>query len=316
MGPRPDHINDPKYNRKAVDVKGLKLLGDRQLDFLNKWSEDWSGAEMKAVLSQTAFCGAVHMHGSENGRLLADLDSNAWPQTGRNKALSEIRRAWAPHLCGDQHLAVVVQHGIDSFSDGPFGFTSPAIINTIYGRWWHPLDEKPGGNPVKNSPLPWTGDFLDGLGNKISMKAYANPEDRKDELKRSDGYGIARFNKKSRTITFECWPRFASVDDGDKAQFPGWPITIKMQDNDGREIAGYLPTINVTGPMNPVAQVINEADNEVLYTIRVKGDKLELPVYAKGSYTLKLGMDKPDAKTIRGLRAGAKGKAGKLDVAL
>ena len=78
---------------------------------------------MKAALSQTAFCGAVHIHGGPNNRLLADLDSNAWPQTGRNKAIKELRKAWAPHLCGDQHLAVVVQHGIDSHRDGPFGFT-------------------------------------------------------------------------------------------------------------------------------------------------------------------------------------------------
>ena len=126
MGPtRPDHINDPKYDRKAVDVKGLKLLGDRQLKFLNSWSQDWTGAEQKVVLSQTAFCGAVHIHGSPTNRLLADLDSNAWPQTGRNNALREIRRANATHLCGDQHLAVSVRHGIDTFDDGPFAFTSP-----------------------------------------------------------------------------------------------------------------------------------------------------------------------------------------------
>ena len=42
--------------------------------------------------------------------------------------------------------------------DGPYGFTSPALVNTVYGRWWHPLDEQPGPNPVPNSPLPWTGD--------------------------------------------------------------------------------------------------------------------------------------------------------------
>ncbi|NIP95502.1 MAG: hypothetical protein GWO24_19480, partial [Akkermansiaceae bacterium] len=73
MGPRPDHINDPKYDRKAVDVKGLALLGDRQLKFLHEWGQDWSGAVMKCVLSQTAFCGAVHLHGNPNNRLLADL---------------------------------------------------------------------------------------------------------------------------------------------------------------------------------------------------------------------------------------------------
>ncbi|MGB0580193.1 MAG: metallophosphoesterase family protein [Limisphaerales bacterium] len=316
MGPRPDHINDPKYDRKAVDVDGLKLLGDRQLEFLNNWSQDWTGAEMKAVLSQTAFCGAVHLHGQESNRLLADLDSNAWPQTGRNKALTEIRRAWAPHLCGDQHLAVVVQHGIESHGDGPWGFTSPAIINTIYGRWWHPEDEQAGPNRVPNSPLKWTGDFLDGLGNKISMKAYANPEDRRDEMKRSDGYGIARFDKRNRKITFECWPRFVSVDKGDKAQFPGWPITIKMSDNDGRKITGYLPALNVKGAKNPVVQVIHEGSKDVVYTIRVQGNSFQPPVYGPGSYTVKIGSDKPDGKTLSGLKPAAKGKGGTKAVTL
>ena len=34
MGPRPDHINDPSYNRKAVDLDGLVLLGERQLQII------------------------------------------------------------------------------------------------------------------------------------------------------------------------------------------------------------------------------------------------------------------------------------------
>ena len=41
---------------------------------------------MKAVLSQTGFCGGAHFMGKEN-RLHADLDSNGWPQKGRNKVL-------------------------------------------------------------------------------------------------------------------------------------------------------------------------------------------------------------------------------------
>ena len=200
MGPRPDHINDPAYDRKSVDLPELKLLGDRQLEFLDQWGQDWNGAEMKAVLSQTAFCGAVHLHGSPKNRLLADLDCNGWPQTGRNHALARIRRVWAPHLCGDQHLAVLVQHGIEGAQDGPYGFTSPAIVNTIYGRWWHPVDEKAGPNSVQNSPLPWTGQYEDGLGNPIRMIAYANPIDRSNELQRSDGYGLVRFRKSDRSI--------------------------------------------------------------------------------------------------------------------
>lgn len=193
---------------------------------------------MKCVLSQTAFCGAVHLHGSRDNRLLADLDCNGWPQSGRRAALREIRRAWAPHLCGDQHLAVVVKHGIDAWGDGPYGFTSPAIVNTIYGRWWHPEDEKAGSNAILESPLPWTGDFEDRLGNLISMLAYANPEDPTDEQKRSDGFGVARFNK-AQTITFECWPRFSNVGDGDKAQFPaGQSLSRCRTMTDGNPLAG------------------------------------------------------------------------------
>ena len=305
MGPRPDHINDPSYDRAAVDLDGLVLMGERQLDFLNKWSQDWTGADMKCVLSQTAFCGAVHLHGKESNRLLADLDSNAWPQKGRNKALREIRRAWAPHLCGDQHLAVVVKHGIDSHRDGPYAFTSPAIVNTIYGRWWHPLEEKSGPNAVAGSPLDWTGDFLDGLGNKIHMMAYANPPDRTDEQQRADGYGICRFNKQDRTITFECWPRFADASDGDKAQFPGWPITVKMNDNDGRKPVGYLAELKVKGIDRPVVQVENEKTKEILYTVRIASSSFRAPVYEPGKYTLRVGANKPDGKSMMGLEPDA-----------
>jgi hypothetical protein len=53
----PDHINDPTYDPKSIDLPGLQLLGERQEQFLHEWSQDWTGAEMKAVLLQTAFAG-------------------------------------------------------------------------------------------------------------------------------------------------------------------------------------------------------------------------------------------------------------------
>ncbi len=302
MGPRPDHIIDPAYDPAAVDLPELQLLGERQLKFLDAWSQDWTGAQMKCVLSQTAFAGAVHLHGTPDNRLIADLDCNGWPQTGRNRALAAIRRAWAPHLCGDQHLAVVVQHGIDQHRDGPFGFTNPAIVNTIYGRWWHPADERPGPSSVPDSPLKWTGDYRDGLGNRITMLAYANPEDRTDELKRADGFGVVRFDKQNRTITFECWPRFADVNQGDTAQFPGWPITVNMRDNDGRSPVGHLPELVVSGASQPVIQVKNEQGGEILYTVRAASQRFRPPVYADGTYTVKIGRDRPDLKTATGLK--------------
>jgi len=300
MGPRPDHINDSNYDRNAIDLPELRLLGERQLKFLNDWSQNWDGAQMKCVLSQTAFCGAVHLHGTPKNRLLADLDSNAWPQKGRNKALTEIRRAWATHLCGDQHLSVVVKHGIENPGDGPFGFTSPAIVNTIYGRWWHPEDEKPGKNAIPNSPLKWTGDYLDGLGNHIRMMAYANPEDRKNELKRADGFGVVRFNKKERTMTFECWPRFSDVAKGDSDQFPGWPITVAMRDNDGRKPSGYFPTLIFEGVDNPVVQVvkIDGGKENILYTVRVQGNQFDPPVYGEGRFGFRVAKDSPAGTTL------------------
>ena len=314
QGPRPDHINDPTYDPATVDLPGLKLLGDRQLKFLRDWSEDWTGAEIKAVLSQTAFCGAVHMHGQRTNRLLADLDCNGWPQTGRRKALEEIRRARAVHLCGDQHLAVVVKHGLDEHGDGPYAFTSPALVNTIYGRWWHPEDEQPGPNPVPDSPLPWTGDFQDGLGNLISMLAYANPEDTSDERQRADGYGVARFNRETHEVTFECWPRFCDVADGDDAQFAGWPITIQMAENDGRKPIGWLPEIVTPHDVRPVVQVVDEATGDSIYTVRAHSNRFRPPVFAAGTYTVRVGRDMPTSETIAGLMPTAAEQAGSRKV--
>lgn len=316
MGPRPDHINDPKYDPKKIDLPGLQLLGVRQEKFLEDWSGDWTGAEMKGVLSQTAFCGAVHMHGGSNNRLLADLDCNGWPQTPSRRALSLIRRAWAVHLCGDQHLAVVVKHGISEHGDGPYGFTGPALVNTIYGRWWHPEDEKPGPNPVPNTPLPWTGDFKDGLGNKISMLAYANPEDRNDERKRADGFGIVRFNKKKREVTFECWPRFCDVQNGDDEQFPGWPITVKQDANDGRKVASYLPEYVFSDGKDYVVQIVDEADGEILYTIRSQNGRFQPKVYSKGRYTVKIGRGFPDAKILKSVQSSTKSAAGQIKISI
>jgi 3',5'-cyclic AMP phosphodiesterase CpdA len=312
MGPRPDHINDERYNPKAIDLPALQLLGERQLKFLRKWGQDWTGAEMKCVLSQTAFCGAVHLHGTADNRLLADLDCNGWPQAGRNTALREIRRAHATHLCGDQHLAVTVKHGIDEHRDGPYGFTSPALVNTIYARWWHPKDEKAGANPSPDTRLPWTGDYLDGLGNRITMLAYANPEDIKDDKRRADGYGLVRFDKQHRQVTFECWPRFS-----DGQQFPGWPITVRSADNDGRTPQAWLPELIVDGARDPVVQVIAEHDGEILYSIRVRGTRFQPHVYSPGSFTINVGRNRPDGVSLEGLKAsGEKSAAGTRTVKL
>lgn len=224
QGPRPDHVRNPEYDPASIDLEGLTLLGERQLTFLNDWATQQDGVAMKAVLSQTGFCGGAHLHGKKDNRLHADLDSNGWPQTGRNKALEAINKAGAVHIGGDQHLATVIQHGIDEHRDGPWAFVVPAVVNDYYSRWWWPEDEQPGGNHDSNNPLPWTGDYLDGFNNKITMKAYVNPE----STSSGSGYGLIRFHKDSNEVTFECWPRDVDVTSGDAEQFTGWPITVAL----------------------------------------------------------------------------------------
>jgi hypothetical protein len=241
-GPRPDHILDPKYDPKVIDTPGLQLLGERQEKFLAAWAQQRDGVRMRAVLSQTGFCGGAHVHGNLTNRLHADLDSNGWPQSGRNKALELIQKAKAVHIAGDQHIATLVRHGIKEHGDGPWAFVVPAIVNNYYGRWWWPEDEKPGANAVAGSPLPWTGDYLDGFNNKITMLAYANPDPERSKFTDkpadendsnatqegwADGYGLIRFKKSSGEVTFECWPRFADVSKPAAEQFPGWPVTVK-----------------------------------------------------------------------------------------
>lgn len=221
LGPRPDHIYDSGYDPNKIDLEGLKLLGDRQLEFLDEWSKP-NETDFKVVLSQTGFCGGAHLHGNIDNRLHADMDSNGWPQKGRNKAVKAIKKANAIHIAGDQHLATVIQHGTEKFEDGPWAFVVPAIVNNFYSRWWWPENEKKGLKG--NSILPWTGQYLDGFNNKITMHAYANP----DTDSNGAGYGMIRFNKKDQTVTFECWPRHADVTKANAAQFKGWPITISM----------------------------------------------------------------------------------------
>lgn len=282
QGPRPDHINDNSYDRASVDVPEARLLGDRQLEFLHQWGQDWTDQEMKAVLSQTIFAGGAHIHGNNTGRLLADLDSNGWPQSGRNRALEEIRRFFGFHLAGDQHLATVIHHGVNSWEDSIYSFCVPSIVN-YYGRWWWPL-EKPMLHD-RNSELPYTGRYYDGLGNKVTMKAYANPT---PENHNAAGFGIVRFDKDSRTITMECWPRHIDVTAANANQFAGWPITVTQQDNYHREPIAHLPTLTIRGAVNPVVQVIDQYLDEIVYTLRIKGVQWRPEVFKEGIYTVKV----------------------------
>jgi len=283
QGPRPDHINSPGYDPQAVDVPEARLLGDRQIQFLNTWGQTWENVQMKAVLSQTIFAGGAHIHGRTMDRLIADLDSNGWPQSGRARALKEMRRCFAFHIAGDQHLATVIHHGINSWEDSGYSFCVPSIVN-FYGRWWHPLEAPLDHNEA--NPLPYTGRYFDGFKNKLTMHAYANPT---DENHKAAGYGLVRFKKSSQQITMECWPRQVDATNAQVRQHPGWPITINQSDNYARDAIAWLPSLKINGLDRPLVQVIDELTGEIVYTVRVPSSTWQPKVFREGSYTIHIG---------------------------
>jgi hypothetical protein len=241
---RADHVEDPAFDTSTLDTPGLILLGERQEEFLKQWSADWRGHTMKLVLSQTVFSGIATHHGTYEGYLKADLDSGAWPQTPRNRAIEIIRASMALHVNGDQHLASLSQYGVEKQRDGNWSFCTPAIA-AGYPRWWRP-DEV--GMPHHNRPahgLDFTGEYLDGLGNKVYIYAVGNPEvgTAKNRYalahQKGSGFGLVEIDSEKRTYTIHCYRFLIDPTDGKAGnEFPGWPVTLQQAENRGENVLG------------------------------------------------------------------------------
>jgi len=301
-GPRPDHIVDPAFDVRIADAPGKQLLGERQLAFLDRWARDWRGQKMKLALSQTVFANVATHHGRGQDELVADLDSNGWPQSGRSEALRALRRAFALHVAGDQHLATLVHHGIDAYDDAGWSFTVPAIAN-FYARSWRPSG--PADVPIDGRP-DYAGSRKDGFGNRVTVWAATNadgsggrePAALHDQM---PGYGIVRVDKRARTYTTECWPRYA--DPGDDAQYEGWPKTLTQREQYGRAPVAWLPNLALEEWSEPVVQVLT-AQGELVYALRVQGDRFHPWTFAFGPYDVRVGDPERDVWTTLRLAAG------------
>ena len=317
------------------DFPNAHLLGERQMRFLDDWSQDWGGgAKMKVVLSQTNFCAAHTLPtGSTNDRAVpslpipapgeyvegdapvTDMDTNGWPQNGRDEALRLLRKAFAFHIAGDQHLASVMQYGVDDFGDAGFAFTGPALNNIWPRRWWPPLDQKQAELPGKPA---YAGSFFDAFGNRLTMHATANPRQTGLEpaiiYDRVTGYGIVTFDKAQRTIRIECWPRYADPETDPDGQYEGWPLTIRQEDNYGRPAQTHLPELRITGLTDPVIQVIDEADGEAVYSLRLEGETYRPKVFREGTYTVKIGDGARWLATREGVAATSADEAEPLEI--
>jgi len=310
---RRDHVREPLANPLVLDRPGLKLLGNRQMGFLRAWIRDWKGADMKVLLSQTLFAGVPTHHGGNRQFLSADLDCGGWPQSPRHRVVDLLRRCRALHICGDQHLPLFVRYGIREFQDAGWGFCTPAIT-VGYQRRFFP-DRL--GWTIKDRPahgLANTGAYVDGLGNRNYVYAVGNPEDETDSESRyerarrsASGFSLVTLDHESRTIRVEAL-RFGSGPDSAREDdyFPGWPVTIRQADNDGREPWGRLPDLQVSGMLDPVVEVIREQTGEVISSFRIRGPEHAPPVFEPGLYSVRVG--DPDSgrwETLPGLRAEA-----------
>ncbi len=328
---RPDHIEDPGYDPSELDVPAAELLGARQLRFLDEWTADWRGADMKAVISQTCFAQLPTHHGSGGWPsttfmyLVADLDTNGWPQSGRDQAIRQMRKGRAFHLGGDQHLPMVLRYGVEAFDDAGYNFCVPAISVSYPRGFWPsrmPPEERKRFEPLDGRST-LAGHYTDGLGNKMTVHAVANPAydfrlepPLPSQSDKSAGYGIVRFRKPAREITMEAWPILSDPRQGDAGQFPGWPQTVRAEENDGREAKAYLPTLKISGATDPVVQVVDEEQNEVLYTARIQGQSFRPKVFrADGSYTVRVGDGEDWQEVIEGVKDGV-GAEKTLDIAL
>jgi alkaline phosphatase D len=293
---------NPATQSNAPDAE---LLGQRQLDFLESWAADWSGGTwIKFAVSQTLF-GCLHTEPNgvwndkddpdeqipepggyiQGDHPVADHDSAAWPQHGRDAAIRKWRKGFAAHLCGDQHIGTTSHYGVEGFRDGVYSVCTPAISNIFPRRWFPPAA---GGNALPGKP--YTGDHLDAFGNRLTVLAAANPARYPgpglEGLRyRVTGYTILKCDRESRQTTVAEWPRWVDPTAPGAKPYDGWPITIDQIDNGLHGAEWQLQTIQTAYP-EPVVQVQDAATGEVLYTLRIRGNTFTPRVRHPGTYTV------------------------------
>jgi hypothetical protein len=290
---------NPDFDPKTeADAPGAVLLGDRQLAFLEDWANDWGdGAWMKVLLSQTVFANVATLpEGATNGSVIPSLEI-------LDRALRAMRKGFAVHLAGDQHLASTIRYGVDEWGDAGYALCVPSIANFWPRRWFPP---EPGADHVAGSPR-YTGDYEDGFGNKMTVFAVSNPLRYGAEPaglhERAPGYGIARFNRSARTISLAAWPRWADPDAGDEP-YPGWPVAFSQADNYARAPAAYLPRLSIQGMSDAVVQVVSEDSGEIIYTLRISGNEFTPALFEDGSYTVHVGEPGTTRmRTLTGIRS-------------
>ena len=211
------------------DGEGASLLGKEQEAFLKRWGDDWSGQQMKCALSQTIFCTAATHTNHNLKRARSYFDSGAWPKAARNRAVRILGDCNALAIHGDQHLGVLLRHGVDDFDDAGYAFMVPGTANGFPRAWWPGVKQ---GIPKPDQTF--TGKFHDDAGHPIHVLAVGNPEPGSNLLPKSEapmevgyrkgsGYGMVEFDRKNKTATISLY-RLGNNEE----MFQGFPQTIEV----------------------------------------------------------------------------------------
>lgn len=215
---------------QRTDGDGADLLGAEQEEFLQSWSEDWTGQEMKCALSQTIFCRAATHTGQKLNRTKSFFDSGAWPKAARNRAVRILGDCNALAIHGDQHLGVLLRHGVEDFDDAGYALMVPGTANGFPRAWWPGVERGEEPKPGQD----YTGKFHDEAGHPIHILAVGNPEPGSNKLpkttdpmeigyRKGSGYAVVEFDKATHEATASLYRL------GDREEmFEGFPVTIKV----------------------------------------------------------------------------------------
>jgi hypothetical protein len=277
-GDRPELVPDETLDPRQLDLPGLKLWGDRQIAFLERWAADWTQTDLKVALSGALLAQLATHQGSDLAPVGADLASNGWPQSGRKEALQVLRKAGAFHLAMDGGLPSVIRHGIETHDDAVYSFAVPSLM-PFKDRVWKPRSS--GGGRESGQPF-WMGQHVDGLRNPVTVAAagQAGP----DGLV-PGGFAMVRLDRSTREIHCEALKN----SEGSWSPIDGWPITISQDDNFAGPPRSWLPPLQVSGIAKPVVQVWNVADRSLVYARRLREPSFTPWVLEPGRYDVRIG---------------------------
>ncbi|RFC45190.1 MAG: hypothetical protein DVB23_002059 [Verrucomicrobia bacterium] len=281
---RPELVSDVGLDPRQLDLPGLKLWGDRQMAFLERWAADWTQTDLKVALSGALLAQMATNQGPDLAPVGADLSANGWPQSGRRLALQVLRKAGAFHLALDGGLPSVIRHGLETHDDAVHSYAVP-VLAPPKTRFWKPRSS--GGGRESGQPF-WMGQHVDGLRNPITVVAVGQPGPVPGGQP-PGGFAMVRLDRSTRKIRCEALTRLMDQADDVWAPMDGWPVILSQEDNFAGPARSWLPPLQVSGIAKPVVQVWAVSDGKLVYARRLREPTFTPWVLEPGRYDVRIG---------------------------